>query len=266
MVPLRKAEAEAKAARRGQWSSLPALASVSHNATNGNGSAAANMAAQQQKTKAFEGVVTRVWGADLLSILPVGSEVERRIQLSSIRQPKSVYSSRFIEQLTEEANAISNRPSGNFAGLQAEGKELLRKKLIGKTVHVTIDYIKPAEGAYDAQECATIKINGLNIATQLVHKGLVSVVRHRAGEDKSSCYDELLVAEVKATGEKKGIHGGVDVAAARALVDASEVCSLTLVFPLTATLTFTSCKFYSLRRRQLRSYRRSNEEEERRLR
>lgn len=51
----------------------------------------------------------------------------------------------------------AHRPTDpKLAGLQAEGKELLRKKLIGKTVHVTIDYTKPAEGDFEARDCATI--------------------------------------------------------------------------------------------------------------
>lgn len=50
----------------------------------------------------------------MLGIVPNGTTVERKIQLASIRQP---------------------RPSDPAqAGLQADGKELLRKKLIGKPV------------------------------------------------------------------------------------------------------------------------------------
>lgn len=109
MPELRKAEASARANRLGHWKSLPPpVASI----------ATANGEVVLGKITAFEGIVTRVWGADLLSILPSGSKEERRIQFASIRQPK---------------------PVGGFAGYQAEGKELLRKKLIGKLVHVTID-------------------------------------------------------------------------------------------------------------------------------
>ena len=36
----------------------------------------------------------------------------------------------------------------------------LRKKLIGKTVNVYIDYVKPKEGDYDEKECVTIRYGG----------------------------------------------------------------------------------------------------------
>jgi staphylococcal nuclease domain-containing protein 1 len=36
----------------------------------------------------------------------------------------------------------------------------LRKRLIGKTVRVYVDYVKPAEAEYDEKECVTIKYGG----------------------------------------------------------------------------------------------------------
>jgi staphylococcal nuclease domain-containing protein 1 len=79
MPELRKAESSAKASRVGHWRNLPApVTSTSSNGTT----------VVVEKIKSFEGVVTRVWGADLLSILPNGSNEERRIQFASIRQPK----------------------------------------------------------------------------------------------------------------------------------------------------------------------------------
>ena len=36
----------------------------------------------------------------------------------------------------------------------------LRKKLIGKTVNVYIDYVKPKEGDYDEKECVTVRYGG----------------------------------------------------------------------------------------------------------
>jgi len=43
-----------------------------------------------------------------------------------------------------------------------EAKEFLRKKLIGKHVKVTIDFIRPREGDFDERECATIRYGGHN--------------------------------------------------------------------------------------------------------
>jgi len=38
-----------------------------------------------------------------------------------------------------------------------EAREFLRKKLIGKQVKVTIDFIRPKEGEFDERECATVR-------------------------------------------------------------------------------------------------------------
>jgi staphylococcal nuclease domain-containing protein 1 len=38
----------------------------------------------------------------------------------------------------------------------------LRKRLVGKTVHVLIDYIKPKEGDYEERECVTITYGSQN--------------------------------------------------------------------------------------------------------
>jgi len=37
-----------------------------------------------------------------------------------------------------------------------EAREYLRKKLIGKRVSVTVNFIKPAEGEFEERTCATI--------------------------------------------------------------------------------------------------------------
>lgn len=119
MAEFRKAEGEAKLGRRGVWKNLPVPAP-----------AAAAVAAQQEKEKKFEGVVVRVWGADMVSVIKNGETEERKLQLSSIRQP---------------------RPSDpKLAGLQVEGKEILRKKLIGKSVRFlpSFSYPPPPPGPH----------------------------------------------------------------------------------------------------------------------
>ncbi|CAG8762154.1 19201_t:CDS:10, partial [Cetraspora pellucida] len=82
-------------------------------------------------------------------------------------------------------------PEYNF-----EAKEFLRKKLIGKPVRVIIDYQKPASEGYEAKECATIKLGEFNPAEALIERGLAHIIRHkRDDEDRSSCYDQLLIAD-----------------------------------------------------------------------
>ncbi len=44
-----------------------------------------------------------------------------------------------------------------------EAKEFLRKKLIGKHVRVTIDFVRPREGEYDERECATVRYGNQNV-------------------------------------------------------------------------------------------------------
>ncbi|KAK4054505.1 hypothetical protein OIV83_000999 [Microbotryomycetes sp. JL201] len=192
MAELRRAEADAKAGRRGLWASLPvATPSVVQAQT------------QREQDSKFDALVTRIWGADMLSVVKVGEQKERRIQLSSVRQPK---------------------PSDpRLAGLQAEGKELMRKKLIGKTVKVQIDYVKPAEGDFEARDCATVRVaSGANVAELMVERGLLHVIRHRQGdEQRSSAYDQLMAAEAKAIAESKGVHSGKEFPLPR-VIEASE--------------------------------------------
>ena len=58
-----------------------------------------------------------------------------------------------------------------------EAREFLRKKLINQNVHVTIDYIQPANNDFPEKSCATVTIGGVNVAEALVAKGYATVVR-----------------------------------------------------------------------------------------
>lgn len=106
MPELRQAEAEAKQARRGIWSHLPPPQSAQGSSGAASGASAG--------AKTFQATVSRVWGPDALSVIPKQGGNERRIQLASVRQPK-----------------LSDP---KLAGYNLEGKEALRKKLIGKNV------------------------------------------------------------------------------------------------------------------------------------
>uniref|UniRef100_A0A669E5P4 Staphylococcal nuclease domain-containing protein n=1 Tax=Oreochromis niloticus TaxID=8128 RepID=A0A669E5P4_ORENI len=99
-----------------------------------------------------------------------------------------------------------------------EAREFLRKKLIGKKVNVTVDYIRAATGpgegtpAFPERTCATVTIGGINIAEALVSKGLATVIRYRQDDDqRSSHYDELLAAEARAIKNGKGLHSKKEV-------------------------------------------------------
>jgi len=168
MERLRVAEKTAKERRVCLYAHLPAAA-----AANGNGNGSAN-----GSNKIFDATVIRVWSGDQISVVEKESGKERRLQLSSTRGPK-----------------LSDPKQAFYAN---EAREFLRKKLIGKNVKVSIDFVRPREGEYEERECATMRYGGqnTNIAEQLIDKGLASIVRHRRDdEDRSPDYDKLMAAE-----------------------------------------------------------------------
>lgn len=129
----------------------------------------------------FEGIVTRVLGADLLLVEKSKTKEETKIQLSSVRGPKRTKNETGFE-------------TGHFP----DAVEFLRSRLVGNTVSVIIDYIKPAEGEYEARTCATVLNGTQNIAEALVSKGLAQVIRHRKDdESRSHKYDALLASFLK---------------------------------------------------------------------
>lgn len=132
-----------------------------------------------------EATVTRVQSADTI-FLRNKSGGEKRVNLSSIRQPKST--------------------DPKQAPFSADAKEFLRRKLIGKHVRVSIDGTKAASEGYEEREVATVTSNNKNIALMLVEAGYASVIRHRRDDpDRSPDYDSLLAAEEEAQKEQKGM-------------------------------------------------------------
>ena len=141
--------------------------------------------AKQQGGSESEAVVGRVFSADTLYVRNKAG-VERRINLSSVRQPKP-----------------SDPKQSPFG---AEAKEFLRKRLIGKHVKVTTDGRRPATEGYDEREMTTVTQNNSNVALILVENGYASVIRHRMDDpDRSLIYDELLAAEEAAQKEGRGM-------------------------------------------------------------
>lgn len=133
----------------------------------------------------IEATVSRVFSADTLYLRNKAGN-EKRINLSSVRQPKP-----------------SDPKQAPFG---AEAKEFLRKKLIGKHVKVTIDGKRAATEGYDEREMATVSINDRNVGLLLVENGYASVIRHRMDDtDRSPIYDELLAAEEEAQSSGKGM-------------------------------------------------------------
>ncbi|KAJ8948775.1 hypothetical protein NQ317_010354 [Molorchus minor] len=114
------------------------------------------------------------------------SEIVNRRCSSSIRPPKKLVVPMMMMGVSE--------------------KEISRKK-----VHVVVDYIQEARDNYPEKICATVTINGKNVAEALVSKGLATVVRYRQDDDqRSSRYDDLLTAENKAIKSQLGVHSKKD--------------------------------------------------------
>jgi staphylococcal nuclease domain-containing protein 1 len=98
----------------------------------------------------------------------------------------------------------------------------LRKKLIGKHVHVHIDGKRPAQDGFEERDMATVTFGDKNVALGLVEAGYASVVRHRQGdEDRSPIWDALAAAEEVAKKEQKGMYSPKVPQTAK-MVEASE--------------------------------------------
>ncbi|PIK48262.1 putative nuclease domain-containing protein 1 [Apostichopus japonicus] len=146
------------------------------------------------------GKVVEVVNADAL-VIKINPGDFRRINLASIRPPRL---GPFGDDQPKNERRI--RPLYDIPYM-FEAREFLRRKLIGKKVSVTVDYIKPASDGYPEKTCATVYVGDINVGEALVSKGLATVVRYRQDDDqRSSHYDDLLAAEQRATKNSKGLH------------------------------------------------------------
>uniref|UniRef100_A0A6Q2YV32 Staphylococcal nuclease domain-containing protein n=1 Tax=Esox lucius TaxID=8010 RepID=A0A6Q2YV32_ESOLU len=163
-----------------------------------------------QKDRQFVAKVMQVVNADAI-VVKLNSGEYKTIHLSSIRPPR-------IEGENKDKDKRF-RPLYDIPYM-FEAREFMRKKLIGKKVNVTVDYIRAATTASETSSvpafaertCATVSIGGINIAEALVSKGLATVIRYRQDDDqRSSHYDELLAAEARAIKNGKGLHSKKEV-------------------------------------------------------
>nr|QBI71280.1 ebna2 binding protein P100 [Orthoderella ornata] len=153
------------------------------------------------KEKEYIATVVEVVNGDALMVKTADGTL-KKIFLASIRPPRLQ---------DEKANEPAQR-SKNFRPLydipwMFEAREFLRKKLIGKKVNVVVDYIQAAKDNFPEKVCCTVTIGGVNVAEAMVSKGFATVVRYRQDDDqRSSHYDELLAAEMKASKSGAGVH------------------------------------------------------------
>jgi len=152
--------------------------------------------------KEFNGKVVEVVNGDAL-VVKTGKTF-RKLHLASVRPPRPADDS---VRKQKDFKPLYDIP------FMYEAREFLRKKLIGQQVHVTIDFIQaakepmPGDPGFPEKTCCTVTVGGVNVAEALVSKGYATVVRYAAGNDqRSSKYDDLLMAEQKAEKTGKGLH------------------------------------------------------------
>ncbi|CAH1129973.1 unnamed protein product [Ceutorhynchus assimilis] len=166
------------------------------------------------KEKEFSATVVEVINGDALQ-LKLANNSFKKVFLASIRPPREAGRAGQDEEGKPIPRPKGFRPLYDIPWM-FEAREYLRKKLIGKKVHIVIDYIQEARDSFPEKACATVTINGKNVAEALVSKGLATVVRYRQDDDQRSCrYDELLKAETKAEKSQLGVHSKKDGAPLR---------------------------------------------------
>lgn len=200
MEKYRQAERTAKEKRLNLWQSYSAPVT-----------SATALSSQPVAVRTFEAVVSRIISGDTIQVRKLSADgslgPEKRIQFSSLRQPQ-----------VKDAKQ---------AGYATEAREFLRKRLVGKTVTVQMDYVKAKEGDFDEREYATVRQGNkdADVGSLLIARGLATVQRHRRDdEDRSPDFDSLMEAESKAIAESKGLHSGKELSAPR-MGDASESAS-----------------------------------------
>uniref|UniRef100_A0A8C7Z9A0 Staphylococcal nuclease domain-containing protein n=1 Tax=Oryzias sinensis TaxID=183150 RepID=A0A8C7Z9A0_9TELE len=122
-----------------------------------------------QKDRQFVAKVMQVVNADAM-VVKLNSGEYKTIHLSSIRPPRNE---------GEEKNKDKDkrfRPLYDIPYM-FEAREFLRKKLIGKKVNVTVDYIRAATGpgestpAFSERTCATVTIGGIYKCSSAIKNG-----------------------------------------------------------------------------------------------
>ena len=137
--------------------------------------------------KEFSGRVTEIVNGEVL-VIKVGS-VYKRVTMSSIRQPRPAEGT----DAGPPSRALYEVP------YLFEAREFLRKRLVGKKVNATVDYVRPAANGYPERVCASIFLGNQNIQEATVSKGLATVAWHKQDDDERAAnYDALLLAQEKA--------------------------------------------------------------------
>ncbi|EAA11810.3 staphylococcal nuclease domain-containing protein 1 [Anopheles arabiensis] len=176
---LRACEREAKAARLRLWKDYKPPAALANT-----------------KDKELVGTVMEVYNGDAV-LVKVGT-VSKKVFFSSIRPPRP--------KEDDGPRAKNSRPLYDIPYM-FEAREFLRKKLIGKRVTCTLDYVAPARDNYPEKYCYTVRLDDQNIAEAMLERGLATVINYRQDdEQRSPEYDKLRAAQEQAIKGQKGMH------------------------------------------------------------
>uniref|UniRef100_A0A182IT17 Staphylococcal nuclease domain-containing protein 1 n=1 Tax=Anopheles atroparvus TaxID=41427 RepID=A0A182IT17_ANOAO len=157
------------------------------------------------KDKELVGMVAEVFNGDAVAV-KVGN-VTKKVFFSSIRPPRP--------KEDDAPRGKNSRPLYDIPWM-FEAREFLRKKLIGKKVTCTLDYVAPARDNYPEKFCYTVRLGDLNVAEAMLEKGLATVINYRQDdEQRSPEYDKLRAAQEQAIKGQKGLHAKKDVPAHR---------------------------------------------------
>lgn len=148
----------------------------------------------------FTAVVRQVLSGNQLKVQREGKAEQDTVYLSSIDAPRM---------------GSRDSPDAPFA---FEAREFVRKRVIGRKVKCSLDYVIPAfkvkskkeggaERTLPPKSCYTVEVSGKNLGLGLVENGLSKVVEHR-GQERSPHYNALLLAQDRAKDARLGLHKG----------------------------------------------------------
>ncbi|RNA25196.1 staphylococcal nuclease domain-containing 1-like [Brachionus plicatilis] len=153
-----------------------------------------------EPNRKMSGKVVEIGNGDSL-VLKLSDGTLKKVFLSSIRAPRIADFAELTPKVDKKANQLYDVP------YMFEAREFLRKKLIGKKVNLTVDYVQPKSNDYAEKVCCTVMLAETNVAEALVSQGLAKVVRYKQEDNqRSSRYDDLLSAETRAEKKKIGVH------------------------------------------------------------
>jgi len=136
----------------------------------------------------FAATVQQVNSGDSITVQNLSTHENVRINLASVRCPRLGF------------RGVPDEP------LAMKAREWLRSKLIGKRVHVYVQYKRGGRRNAPPMQYANVMLDRQNVAEGLVQLGLATVQRHSADEPRSSFYERLMVAEEAAVRGHRGVY------------------------------------------------------------